>query len=93
MITVKVVQCSKCKQKIYSRARHDFHSCSCGATFVDGGFDYIRCGGVPVLTSGDNALIMDVMVDATLAEMYTDWNRHKIDIKYKPKYGWINVDD
>ena len=42
---VKGVQCFSCKDAIWSRHRHDFRKCSCGKTFVDGGRDYLRCGG------------------------------------------------
>lgn len=34
--------CRKCGDHIYSNYRHDFVSCECGASFTDGGFDYIR---------------------------------------------------
>ena len=38
------VRCSECKEVIYSLSRHDWHTCKCGATFVDGGRDYLRYG-------------------------------------------------
>lgn len=38
------IQCPKCKDKIYSDYTHDFKECSCGYCFVDGGYDYLRCG-------------------------------------------------
>jgi len=34
---VKIYQCPKCKEWVYSRARHDFKQCSCGVLAVDGG--------------------------------------------------------
>lgn len=39
------VQCPKCGEKIWSRHRHDFRHCKCGAIFVDGGREYLRYGG------------------------------------------------
>lgn len=45
------IQCPKCKDKIYSDSVHDFKYCSCGYCFVDGGYDYLRCGW----ESGDKA--------------------------------------
>ncbi len=68
---VSTVICPKCQIEMYSRARHDFHSCKCG-TFVDGGFDYIRYG-CPV---GFNALVIKIRyVAATRQELYDDWNK------------------
>lgn len=39
------VYCKSCKNIIQSTHRHDCKSCPCGATFVDGGRDYMRVGG------------------------------------------------
>lgn len=39
------VQCLDCNDVIESRYRHDFQTCSCGATSVDGGKDYQRILG------------------------------------------------
>lgn len=38
------VQCGKCEEKLFSMWVHDFHFCKCGETFIDGGYDYVRCG-------------------------------------------------
>ena len=42
----KIIQnearCNKCDDIIYSRHRHDFVQCKCGAIAVDGGMDYLR---------------------------------------------------
>lgn len=46
-IRVTTVTCSKCAAEIYSRATHDYHSCFCGRTTVDGGFYYFRVGWDP----------------------------------------------
>jgi len=42
------VKCAGCKQVIVSFHRHDFHTCKCGLTFVDGGRDYLRYGTTEV---------------------------------------------
>jgi hypothetical protein len=47
------VECSGCHDQLFSNSRHDFVSCQCNSTFVDGGFDYMRSGydpkvGVPI---------------------------------------------
>lgn len=38
------VKCRSCKDRIFSWHRHDFRTCSCHKTFIDGGNDYIRMG-------------------------------------------------
>lgn len=43
-IVVGAVHCLRCDDVIWSKYRHDFHYCSCGACFVDGGRDYFRAG-------------------------------------------------
>lgn len=39
------VECPACKQRIFSKDRHDLRYCYCRSTFVDGGRDYLRYGG------------------------------------------------
>lgn len=40
------VLCKNCDTFLYSMTRHDFHNCACpNETSVDGGKDYIHCGG------------------------------------------------
>ncbi len=42
-----VVKCLGCGIVLVSNYRHDFKMCSCkNDTFVDGGYDYLRYGGV-----------------------------------------------
>lgn len=38
-------RCKKCGDMIVSTHRHHFQWCKCHTIFVDGGLDYIRCGG------------------------------------------------
>ena len=40
------IQCAYCGKIIESKHRHDFKFCMCGSIFIDGGLDYIRCGGI-----------------------------------------------
>lgn len=42
MILQNQVECLKCGDKPFSRHRHDFRPCKCGAVTVDGGLDYLR---------------------------------------------------
>jgi len=45
MIKWEGIQCKKCGDIIYSRARHDMRFCSCGAVSVDGGRFYCHVSG------------------------------------------------
>ncbi len=70
-IRVKCIQCPKCKDIIYSRARHDFHKCSCGRIHVDGGFDYLRYGW-----NNDIKQPKEIIkyIKATKSQLYDDWD-------------------
>lgn len=64
------VGCKVCETVIYSTHNHDFHSCSCGATSVDGGRTYTR-----ILGSNWIALTLDLLTgtsfDPHTGEIYT----------------------
>jgi len=62
--------CPKCGWFIYSRARHDFHSCPCGGVSVDGGFDYFRGLAEPGLNPESETRTISV----TRSELWDDWN-------------------
>ena len=47
MIIQNEAQCAKCKAIIFSRHRHDFVTCECGAIAVDGGMAYLKRVGKP----------------------------------------------
>lgn len=42
MILSNQARCLKCMDAPFSRNRHDYVSCKCGAMAVDGGMDYLR---------------------------------------------------
>ena len=71
------VQCYNCGDVIFSRARHDFHYCSCGKLGIDGGFNYMKISYDPVIKY--NMVLFTLNV--TKKELYDDWN------KSKDKYG------
>lgn len=75
--------CRKCKDMLFSRARHDFRTCSCGETSVDGGqVDYVR-----LLFKDKPPERAELYVDATLKELYNDWNSRE------DKFGLIKKED
>ena len=76
---VKVVECSKCGDKIYSRTRRDYNSCTCGNVSVDGGhFDGVRWNFERII--GDIESKQEYMfIDLSEAQMMDDyhmkWNK------------------
>lgn len=52
-IYINAVECPSCGWNIRSKNRHDYISCKCGATFVDGGSWYTR--------TSQNAILHTVM--------------------------------
>lgn len=74
MIKVNALVCPACGDKIFSRAHHDFHSCTCGDISVDGGFEYLR-----VAFKETPPKSIELEIDATKEELYDDWS-HCIDM-------------
>jgi ribosomal protein S27AE len=70
-ITVSAITCPDCGDIIFSRARHDYRSCTCGKCAIDGGFDYIKISALKL------PKIEKIEVAATLKELYNDWNENK----------------
>lgn len=70
MTKVTGVICEECGQIIFSRARHDFRSCVCGHTSVDGGFDYVK-------VCGSSWSLIELEIKATKQELYHDWNSRR----------------
>lgn len=42
MIVRNSVRCNGCGQQIVSETRHDYRTCECGDSSVDGGYSYLR---------------------------------------------------
>lgn len=71
MTTVHAIKCVKCKDTIYSRARHDFNSCSCGGCSIDGGLDYTKICWEPDMDCPEP---FSLEIEATPRELYDDWD-------------------
>lgn len=72
---IKARRCPLCKDLIFSRTRHDMRKCSCGAIFVDGGFDYLRMGFTTKAVESFRMIkTVEVDVDADKGALYNDWN-------------------
>lgn len=67
---VTAAECPNCGDLIYSRARHDFHRCSCGEIAIDGGFDYVKMAFKKIVPKQQQ-----IEIDATKKELYDDWNK------------------
>jgi hypothetical protein len=75
--------CPDCKDEIFSRTRHDFRSCSCGKTSIDGGFDYTK-----LIFEKTSPKLVKLMIPATKRELFDDWNNSTDNygiIKYESK--------
>ena len=63
-------QCLDCEDILESKHRHDFVTCKCGNSFLDGGEDYFRGGGnlLPLFDEvfSDNSLLDDDFDDYNL---------------------------
>lgn len=83
-VKVTCIECPNCKDIIYSRAVHDYHSCTCEGLFIDGGFDYTRYGGREM--TDDVELFNKFIIGVDKADLYQDWNHRE------NKYGTIKAE-
>ena len=74
-------KCSTCKDVLYSRATHDFRTCGCGDTSVDGGPGIER-----YLYKKEIPEKVELDVNVTKDQLYDDWN-NRIN-----KYGIVKDD-
>ena len=68
-LEVNAYICPKCGDTIFSRAEHDFRSCSCKEIFVDGGFSYTRVGYIDKPPE-----FIKLKLNVTKKELYYDYN-------------------
>jgi len=72
-ITVCALFCKKCGSVIFSRARHDYRSCTCKALAIDGGFDYNK-----ISFTNENEMIYFKAIlpkELTTSILFEDWNK------------------
>lgn len=55
------IMCPECKDVIFSEHRHDFKFCKCEGVFVDGGYDYLRYGGIGIMMKRDGNGNLEVL--------------------------------
>lgn len=79
------IQCPRCKDIIFSIARHDFHNCSCGSCHVDGGFDYLSFGWDSKVTKKPKTISINIP-DMSEEEYYKIWSSSRL---IDPPFGLI----
>jgi hypothetical protein len=70
---VTCVSCPNCADTLFSRANHDWRICTCGDTFVDGGFERMRIGAKDC----NKIKTFTKIIKASKQELYDDWNHSK----------------
>ena len=78
---ITAIVCPKCKEKIFSRATHDFHWCHCGNTAVDGGLQYLK---ITAKEDIDKVKTETIDLNVSSKKLYDDWN---LEIN---NFGWID---
>jgi len=79
---LNAIRCPRCKEIIYSRTVHDYHSCHCGAVTIDGGLEYCHCGWIESVPM-PKVITIDIKTNPTT--LYQDWNY------MTNKLGWIKI--
>lgn len=82
MIIENAVTCFGCGDRIFSRHRHDFVTCTCGAISVDGGQAYLRRVGDFANAADHSWELPDELYNACAAavEEAKETNRNKFGI-------------
>jgi len=70
---VNFVICPKCLNLIYSRVRHDFRTCECGAVGIDGGQEYTKIMADEKTLAKTITGMIDIAHNSQ--ELYRDWNQ------------------
>lgn len=69
-VKVSAIKCPSCGDLVYSRARHDFRSCSCSEVAIDGGFDYTKICFRNLFPERIN-----LDLDLSYTELFEDWSQ------------------
>ena len=80
---INYIKCEKCEDILFSFHRHDFKSCRCEESFIDGGFDYIRYNGE--LLTDDIKNVMSLISSFFIwGQNYNEKNERLPETIYKP---------
>lgn len=75
IMRIEVYECPECKEEFYSRAQHDFITCKCNKSSLDGG--HINNGiWIPMRLIGSiiGGKRRIIKLEVTEKELYDDWN-------------------
>ncbi len=75
--------CTHCGTFIYSRAGHDFISCTCGKSSIDGGFGYVR-----VVGNEEDYALVNFKLTVSKITLYDDWNHNQQKYGKYPHKKW-----
>lgn len=84
MIKVNAIICPTCGDTIFSRAHHDYRTCSCKNTTIDGGFDVVRINWDANKYSCPK--VFKLKISAIKKQLYNDWTSRE------DKFGLIKSD-
>ena len=98
MILQNQAKCRVCGDLIFSRHRHDFVQCSCGAISVDGGMDYLKRGGHLAYIEEKSIIVNDDAIKDILTELdengdkYTELGRLCLILRTLQAHGYDLVE-
>ena len=76
---IKAYRCKTCEDILFSRAKHDYRTCSCGKVAVNGGIEFLQ-----VRSMNQYPEKVELDIDITEEELFADWNSRR------DKFGWIS---
>ena len=82
-------KCTKCGEILVSVHRHDFRTCRCDESFIDGGFDYRRCGGS--IVPFKNPCFVFSTQQGEIIKIIKNGNLKKCVFIFKNQSGVVNV--
>jgi hypothetical protein len=82
-LVVKGIQCPKCDDRIWSRGQHHLRKCKCGASFVDGGREYLRIGGAAAI---DGKAVISIHLEPRDARVWISGNRYLVHSEMSPDH-------
>ena len=71
-------KCKFCEDILFSRAQHDYRTCSCGKLAVNGGLASLR-----TISRNHYPEKVELDLEVTEEELFADWNSRK------DEFGWV----
>jgi len=80
---INYIECKECSDVLFSFNRHDYKQCTCGKSFIDGGFDYSRYNG-KLLTEEIKNVMSLISKQFIWGQNYDENNNRLSKTIYKP---------